>query len=60
MKYYDAKIKILCKEYKVPEEGIERLLRYYTENLHWDEALAKKYIIRLFKNGTITKIKEIK
>lgn len=49
----------LCEQHKANTEGIDYLINYYINYLGWTEEEAIKYIIELFDNGTIDKIKRL-
>lgn len=52
-------LKETCEKTNTRLSGMEFLVRYYMESLHWDEAAAIEYALGLFRNGTIAEIKLI-
>ena len=56
----DPELKALCEKTGTSVEGIETLMKYYTERCKWSEERAIEYIKGLFENGTIEAIKMIK
>jgi hypothetical protein len=50
-------LKEICKQTNTSYSGIEFLLKYYQETLHWPLDKASAYVIELFENGTIDSIK---
>ncbi len=50
-------LKEICKQTNTSYSGIEFLLKYYQESLHWPFDKASAYVIELFENGTIDSIK---
>ena len=50
-------LKEICKQTNTSYSGIEFLLKYYQESLHWPLDRASAYVIELFENGTIDSIK---
>lgn len=50
-------LKEICKQTNTSYSGIEFLLKYYQESLHWPLDKASAYVIELFENGTIDSIK---
>lgn len=55
----ELKLQKLIKEKNIHKEGIDFLLKYYEESLHWSHEQAVEYTISLFENGTIDDIKII-
>ena len=55
----ELKLQQLISEKNIHKEGIDFLLRYYEESLHWSHKQAVEYAISLFENGTIDDIKII-
>ena len=53
------KLEDLCIQTNTKLSGIDYLIKYYTESLHWKEIDALQYVIKLFHNGIIEKIKFI-
>ena len=49
----------LCKDTQTSQAGVLTLLRYYTDTLGWGMQESLDYVVGLFKNGTIQKIKEL-
>jgi len=47
----------ICKKTNTRLSGMERLIRYYMEDLGWSEEESYEYAIGLFLNGTIAQIK---
>lgn len=54
-----AELDRICDETKTSRKGIRCLVDYYIDSLGWSENKAVEYIIGLFKDGTIEKIKVI-
>lgn len=54
-----AELKETCEKHDTRLSGIEFLVNYYIESLHWTEKEALKYALNLFHNGTITQFKII-
>lgn len=54
-----AELDRICEETKTSRKGIRCLVDYYIESLGWTESEAVGYIIGLFEDGTIEKIKVI-
>ena len=52
-------LKEACEKTDTRLSGMEFLVKYYMESLHWEENHAIEYALGLFKNGTITQIKLI-
>ena len=54
----DLKIEIKreCATRHIPENGIERLVNYYTGFNEWSEERALKYALKLIKNNTIKEL----
>jgi len=52
-------LKETCEKTNTRLSGMEFLVKYYMESLHWREVDAIEYALGLFKNGTITQIKLI-
>ena len=52
-------LKEMCKKTNTRITGMEYLIKYYMESLHWTEIESITYAIGLFKNGTIQQIKFI-
>ena len=50
-------LKEICEETDTKLSGIEYLVNYYIEQLHWSEEKAIEYAIDLFHNSTIRQIK---
>lgn len=50
-------LKEICDETDTKLSGIEHLVNYYVDQLHWSEEKAIEYAIDLFHNGTIRQIK---
>ena len=50
-------LKEICKQTNTSYSGIEFLLKYYQESLHWSLNKAIAYVIELFENDTIDSIK---
>ena len=50
----------LCESTGTSVEGIETLMKYYTETCGWQEDRAIEHIKRLFADGTIEALKMIK
>jgi hypothetical protein len=50
-------LKEICRQTNTSYSGIEFLLKYYQESLHWPLDKASAYVIELFENGTIDSIK---
>ena len=48
-----------CKNTQTSQTGIISLLRYYTDTLGWGMQASLDYVVELFENGTIQKIKEL-
>ena len=48
-----------CKDTQMSQAGILTLLRYYTDTLGWGMQASLDYVVSLFENGTIQKIKEL-
>lgn len=48
-----------CKNSQIRESDILSLLRYYTDTLGWGMQDSLDYVVGLFENGTIQKMKEI-
>lgn len=48
-----------CKDSQIRESDILSLLRYYTDTLGWGMQDSLDYVVGLFENGTIQKMKEI-
>lgn len=48
-----------CKDTQTSQKGILALLRYYTDTLGWGMQNSLDYVVGLFENGTIQKIKEL-
>lgn len=48
-----------CAKEKIGKDGIHSLLRYYTDTLGWGMQASLDYVVGLFENGTIQKIKEL-
>ncbi len=59
MNNLQEKLLKLCEQHKTSTEGINYLINYYINYLGWTEEEAIKYIIELFDNGTIDKIKRL-
>lgn len=53
------KLKDTCEKTETSLKGMELLVNYYQNDLHWSEEKALKYALGLFRNGTISKIKLI-
>ena len=49
----------LCDKTNTSRDGIDHLIKYYTENLGWTAERAIDYAIGLFQNGTIECIKKL-
>ena len=49
----------LCEATGTRKEGIEALMKYYTETCEWTQTQAIEHIKELFKNGTIDQIKAL-
>lgn len=47
----------MCDKTNTRRSGIDYLVSYYIESLHWSEDEACDYALSLFKNGTIQNIK---
>jgi len=47
----------MCDKTNTRRSGIDYLVNYYIESLHWSEDEACEYALGLFKNGTIQNIK---
>lgn len=47
----------MCNKTNTKRNGIDFLVNYYIESLHWSEDEACEYALGLFKNGTIQNIK---
>lgn len=52
-------LKETCEKYNTRLSGIEFMVNYYIESLHWTEKEALEYALKLFYNGTISQIKLI-
>ncbi len=52
-------LKEMCEKTDTRISGMEYLIKYYMEILHWTEIESITYAIGLFKNGTIQQIKFI-
>lgn len=52
-------LKEMCEKTDTRISGMEYLIKFYMESLHWTEGEAITYAIGLFKNGTIQQIKFI-
>lgn len=52
-------LKEMCEKTDTRISGMEYLIKYYMESLHWTEIESITYAIGLFKNGTIQQIKFI-
>ena len=50
-------LKEICRETNTSYSGMEYLVKYYINDLHWSEEKAIEYAIGLFHNGTIREIK---
>jgi len=50
-------LKEICRQTNTSYSGIEFLLKYYQESLHWPLDKASAHVIELFENGTIDSIK---
>ncbi len=48
-----------CKDTQTSQAGVLTLLRYYTDTLGWGMQASLDYVVGLFENGTIQKIKEL-
>ena len=48
-----------CKDTQTSQAGVLTLLRYYTDTLGWGMQDSLDYVVGLFENGTIQKIKEL-
>lgn len=48
-----------CKDTQTSQAGVLTLLRYYTDTLGWGMQESLDYVVGLFENGTIQKIKEL-
>lgn len=54
-----AELKEICEKTNTRISGMEYLIKYYMDSLHWTEEKAYEYAIELFHNGTIQEIKII-
>lgn len=52
-------LKEMCEKTDTRISGMEYLIKFYMESLHWTEGEAITYAIDLFKNGTIQQIRLI-
>jgi hypothetical protein len=52
-------LKEMCEKTDTSISGMEYLIKYYMESLHWTEIESITYAIGLFKNGTIQQIKSL-
>lgn len=52
-------LKETCEKYNTRLSGIEFMVNYYIESLHWTEKESLEYALKLFNNGTISQIKLI-
>lgn len=59
MNEFRKKLYEMCDKTNTRKSGIDFLVNYYIESLHWGEEEACKYALSLFKNGTIQNIKLI-
>ena len=59
MNEFRKKLYEMCDKTNTRKSGIDFLVNYYIESLHWSENEAYKYALSLFKNGTIQNIKLI-
>lgn len=59
MNEFRKKLYEMCDKTNTRKSGIDFLVNYYIESLHWSEEEACKYALRLFKSGTIQNIKLI-
>lgn len=50
-------LKELCEKTETSYKGTQLLLKYYMNQLGWSEAQSIKYILGLYDDGTIEKIK---
>ena len=48
-----------CKDTRINDAAIIALLQHYTNTLGWGMQASLDYVVGLFENGTIQKIKEI-
>lgn len=59
MSEFRKKLYEMCDKTNTRKSGIDFLVNYYIESLHWSEDEACKYALSLFKNGIIQNIKLI-
>lgn len=52
MNEFRKKLYEMCDKTNTRKSGIDFLVNYYIESLHWSEEEACKYALSLFKNGT--------
>ncbi|OQC50268.1 MAG: hypothetical protein BWX57_00423 [Tenericutes bacterium ADurb.Bin024] len=52
-------LKEMCEKTDTSISGMEYLIKYYMESLHWTEIESITYAMGLFKNGTIQQIKSL-
>ena len=55
----EQELKEMCEKTDTRISGMEYLIKFYMESLHWTEGEAITYAIGLFKDGTIQQIKLI-
>ena len=52
-------LKEMCEKTNTSITGMEYLIKYYMNTLHWNEADSINYAIDLFKDGSIQQIQFI-
>lgn len=54
-----AELEELCEATGTRKEGIEALIKYYTETCEWTQTQAVEHIKKLFADGVIEQIKRL-